>query len=115
MQSLFIHNLLWSVFLFFCFYLGIEEKLVKRFNVSIIGYIALMISIVSYTVIILPQYTYEEAKKLVESETGKQVVDPLKGEVKAQLELYFIYTTNEVYIFNAESGSYGARTPIKNN
>ena len=49
---------------------------------------------------------------LVERDIGKQVVKPPKGDVKAQLVQYFNYTNDEVY--NAETGSYAARTPLEN-
>ena len=107
MKSLLIQNFFWSVLLFFNFYLGNEEKFVKKFKVGFIGYVFFLIIIVTYTFMILPQFTYEEATRVVEVETGKQVVEPQKGALKEQLGQYFIYTTDEVYIFNAETGSYG--------
>ena len=107
MKSLLIQNFFWSVLLFFNFYLGNEEKFVKKFKVGFIGYVFFLIIIVTYTFIILPQFTYEEATRVVEIETGKQVLEPQKGALKEQLGQYFIYTTDDVYIFNAETGSYG--------
>ncbi len=110
MRSLLIQNFFWSVILFFYFYLRDEDKLEKKVEMKIkvasIGYAFLLILIVTYTFMILPQFTYEEATKLVESETGKQVVEPQTGDVKVRLGQYFIYTTDEVNIFNAETGSF---------
>jgi hypothetical protein len=92
---------------YFSILLGNEEKFVKKFKVGFIGYVFFLIIIVTYTFMILPQFTYEEATRVVEIETGKQVLELQKGALKEQLGQYFIYTTDEVYIFNAETGSYG--------
>mgnify|MGYP003446453387 CR=1 FL=1 len=102
------------MFIFFYFYFGNEEVIKRRFKLIYISYSCLIIFNVTYSFAILPQFTYEEAMELVERNLGKQVDKPPKGDVKAQLGRYFIYTNDEVYIFNAETGSYTARTPLGN-
>lgn len=91
-----IQNVFLGIVFLGYFYLGNEEIFKRRFKLLFISYSCLIIFNVTYSFTILPQFTYEEAMELVESETGKQVVEPPKGNVKAQLGQYFIYTNDEV-------------------
>ncbi|WP_332647050.1 hypothetical protein [Lysinibacillus sp. 54212] len=54
----------------------------------------------------LPNFTYKEAKEIVLSETAEEIDDTKENEIKGQLRMYYIYTKENVYIFNSEDGKY---------
>lgn len=60
----------------------------------------------------LPNYTYLEAKDIVIRETSEEIDISKEDDIKGQLGMYYIYTKDNVYIFNSEDGKYSKRKDL---
>ena len=54
----------------------------------------------------LPTYTYMQAVEKIEKETGEQVVVDEGKEKTNYLASYYIYTAENVYLFNSDNGDF---------
>ena len=54
----------------------------------------------------IPVYSYEEAVGIIENSTGEKSVKP--QAYKANSRNYYIYTANEIYLFDPWNGMYAA-------
>lgn len=57
----------------------------------------------------LPNFTYKEAKEMVLLETAEEFDQTKENEIKGSLGMYYFYTKENVYIFNAVDGNYAKR------
>ena len=73
------------------------------------AYVLAIIIFITIVGITLPNYTYTEAVSIIEKENNEQVIEANKRDVKAQLEYYYIYTKDKVYLFNTKTGDYASR------
>ena len=78
------------------------------------AYVLAIIIFITIVGITLPNYTYTEAASIIEKENNEQVIEASKIDVKAQLEHYYIYTKDKVYLFNSKTGDYASRLRDRN-
>lgn len=104
-----LSNLLISMIVLVFFIFSKSELIKKMSNALFVVYplgIFLIIVLVMYE---LPNFTYLEASKLIEENTGEIVIEDIKGKPKGQVGIYNIYTAHHVYIFDAITGEYAKR------
>ncbi|MFJ8064603.1 hypothetical protein ACIQYS_08225 [Psychrobacillus sp. NPDC096426] len=85
-------------------YLSVRNTKWKRvIATQIIGLIILTVLFLGF----LPTYTYKEAVAKVENETGEKMIQT--KEIKRAIDHYIIYTKEDTYLFNMESGNFVKR------
>ena len=70
------------------------------------------LALVAISVIIyshLPHFTYKDATAIVIQETFEKIDYTKQNKIEGQNGMYFIYTEENVYVFNAKDGLYSKR------
>lgn len=105
--NLFVSLLLLVAFIF-------SKESVKRIPNPLLTIYPIGLVLISSIVFFnLPNYTYEEAKEIVIKETSEKIDSSKEDEIKGQVGMYYIYTEANVYVFNAEDGTYSKRNELK--
>ncbi|KYG91454.1 hypothetical protein A0U40_00440 [[Bacillus] sp. KCTC 13219] len=102
-------NLILALVLF-CIVIFLKSSIISKLpNLLLILYSVAILLIAAIAFYKLPNYTYVEAREMIERTTG-ETTRYNKGDFpKGQEGMYYIYTDTSVYIVNAETGDYVKR------
>lgn len=102
-------NLLFASLLFILFILVKSKSIQKINNLFLIVYPVCLFLIGIIIFYDLPKFTLLEAEKVIEQDTGEIISYPLPTKSRGQMGQYFIYTKQNEYIFNVNTGSYSVK------
>ncbi|AVK84901.1 hypothetical protein C3943_15740 [Lysinibacillus sp. B2A1] len=104
LANLFVSLLLLVTFIFN------KENVIKKISNPLLTIYPIGLALISFIIFYnLPNYTYLEAKDIVIRETSEEIDISKEDDIKGQLGMYYIYTKDNVYIFNSEDGKYSKR------
>lgn len=87
-----------------------KENVIKKISNPLLTIYPIGLALISFIIFYnLPNYTYLEAKDIVIRETSEEIDISKEDDIKGQLGMYYIYTKDNVYIFNSEDGKYSKR------
>jgi len=84
-----------------------QKYLGKIFTRFVIVYPIGLIMLLLLFITDIPQYSYQEAADLIEVNTGEKIIEP--KDSKGQLGYYYLYTNQDVFLFNSENGEFTKR------
>lgn len=90
-----------------------KEKVYDKISNLILIIYPIGLILISFIIFFnIPNFTYKEAKTLVIKETSEKFDIYKENEIKGQNGMYYIYTEENVYVFNSKDGSYSKRKNI---
>lgn len=100
-----LSSLLIGIFLLLFFIVCKVNTINKIPNLIFVIYPAGILLILVLVIYELPKMTYFEATEMIEKNTG-EIVNDNKDKVKGQMGFYYIYTDQNTYIIDANTGEF---------